>query len=257
MKNPEAAIHQQGSENTDWDKIAGQESNDDSPLKIRVINFSTKSSKEINERLRGYEQVEPTEWELEAVNSAVDFLNDCRQKYGDKSPIPRDTVKLHIIANEKNLSTLLGDIKNEDDGDTGGFVANNGEIFVGGGWRDDPIQIAHIIIHEMTHYFSGIWTVNCALNKEEMEAVTELVATEALANFLFQHFNGSLSYTDVDGKNETATTREQFLELAENYYQTYTDFINDIKEKRRLPDGSFDIEGVKTDLFGQEDRVIY
>ena len=216
--------------------------------KIQILKHTTDQSRRVAERLKNYEILEPNEWELFVVEKSVAILNQYRQKYGGKLPIPKENVKLHIIANETNLSELLQN--NTSSGDTGGFALDNGELYVAGGYRDDQIEMAHIIIHEMTHAFAGEHRREF-FDSDDNEAATELVAIEILAYALC---DDSLSW-DLPEEYNTVSRKEGILRFLKTQYQTYNDFIDNLKQKERKEKGLFDFEAIKEMLFSGYDRV--
>ena len=216
--------------------------------KIQILKHTTESSRLVEERLKNYDILDPNVWELFVVNQATEVLNRYRQKYGNKLPILKENIKLRIVANETDLSEL-GGVK-EYDGDTGGLALPNGELYVAGGYRDDQIGMAHIIIHEMTHEFAGEYRREF-FNSEDNEAATELVTIEVLADLLC---DDSLSY-DLPAEYNTIPKREGVLKFLQTHYQTYNDFINNLKQKEQEEKGHFTLDSIKEMLFSGYDRV--
>lgn len=216
--------------------------------KIQILKYATEKSRGEAERLKKYEVLEPNEWELLVVEQSAAALNQCRQKHGNKLPINKENVKLRIIADETDLSELSGE--DNPGGDTGGFTSDNGELYVAGGYRYDKIQMAHIIIHEMTHQFAGV-TDRFLLNSEESEAATELVTIEILADLLCDN---SISYEPPEEYN-TNPKKEGVLKFLQTRYQTYNDYIDNLKQKEQEKNGSFNFDTVKDMLFSGYDRI--
>lgn len=216
--------------------------------KIQILKYTTEDSRLVEERLKNYDILDPNAWELFVVNQATEALNRYRQKYGNKLPKLKENIKLRIVANETDLSELRG--AKGYDGDTGGFALPNGELYVAGGYRDDEIEMAHIIIHEMTHEFAGEYRREF-FKPEDNEAATELVTIEVLADLLC---DDSLSY-DLPAEYNTIPKREGVLKFLQTHYQTYNDFINNLKQKEQEEKGHFTLDSIKEMLFSGYDRV--
>ena len=76
--------------------------------KIQILKYTTEDSRLVEERLKNYDILDPNAWELFVVNQATEALNRYRQKYGNKLPKLKENIKLRIVANETDLSELMG-----------------------------------------------------------------------------------------------------------------------------------------------------
>lgn len=217
---------------------------DNEKLSIHIKKYNTEDSREVEERAKKYEILEPTEFEKEVVEKGTTILNGIRAKYAGKKPIPDNTIKLRVIANQDDLEELYSGISVEDEREekTGGFVTDNGVLYIGGKYREDPLQAAHIIIHEMTHYFTGRYdTFGRYFNRENMEAATELVAMETLLKIV----------EPEDGVTEK-DIRDNYMSYADNIEE-----LSHIKYDEFKTDGELDLDKVKAELFTGKDYVLW
>lgn len=220
-------------------EIVQQSSMQNETPKIQILKYTTDGSRRVAERLKNYDILEPNEWELSVIDQSVKVLNRYRQEYGNKLPIPKENVKLQIVANETDLSELYG--IDTPMSSIRGITLDNGELYVAGGYRNNEIEIAHIIIHEMTHQFAGD-ADSRLLNQEEEEAATELVAIEIMTDILYKAW----SYIFP---GHTTMDKEDVLEFLQTYYQYYNGYINKLKQKEKDKRGSFDFDVIKKCYF--------
>jgi len=238
---------------------------DTEPPTIDIHRVYSDKTRIFEERLKKFkdEILPPNEWELEVCKKSTQYLNDYRLKYAHKKPISEDHVKLRIVGDTNDLNDMLEGTKMPSGHScTGGFVDNNGEFYIAGGWRSDPLEIAHLIVHENTHVFTGkVMVENGIFSSYHMEAATELVAIEILAKIITD-FGG---FRVIEDDNITTITDEDaILKFLEENYQTYQNEIKALKnptekdektEGLLLTNNIFDFEEIKKKLFAGNDYV--
>lgn len=211
--------------------------------KIEILRVNSPLSKTIEKKLNAFEMLEPTEWQNTVVNRATYYLNQYRQRYGDKRPIQNDYVKLRVVGGTDDFTSLLD--RKSDGGSVGGFVdPATGELYIAGDY--ETLQSAHIIVHEMTHYFAGKASLDYFCN-DTMEAATELVTIEILTKIMNEQ-NFSWVYKDENDKEITLTDEGDIMKFLQKYYQVYQPQIEDLTKDKK-----FDFEETKKNLFSGRD----
>lgn len=239
---------------------------DTEPPKIDIHRVYSDETRSFEERLKKfkYEILPPNEWELEVSKKSTQYLNDYRIKYANKEPIPEDHVKLRIVGGTDDINDVLEGVKVSGGYScTGGFVDNNGEFYIAGGWRSDPLEIAHLIVHEKTHVFTGkVMMGNGIFSPNDMEAATELVSIEILAKIITDF--GGLKVTEEDNNITIITEEDAILRFLEDDYQSYEDEIKELKNPTQKDEETgellstnniFDFEDIKQKLFAGNDYV--